>query len=270
MGQALAAARKAASLTQAGVGELMKRSQTWVSRIEDGTRQASPNELEELLKLYRPADDLCTQIEALRTPPPAGGGDGSRLDPKFLKFKELELAASEVRVLTSERMPMNLQAEQYLLLQYRLAGNSSSQADLLAEHRRRQRVFTRENAAPYHVILAESALYRMPGGRLNLVAEQAAYLLELVDRFPQLRLQVLRFDADLPFLDADLVILTFADQRERKVFVPFGTSVSSLKDSRASYWCRAQQAALDEDLTRKFIHNLAQNGFRLPGVTDQP
>lgn len=268
LGKALADARKAAGLTQAQVGELVNRNQAWVSRTENGTRPPTPNDLDLLLRQYQPEGKLWETIEELRTPPPAGAWHGSRLDPRFMEFKQLEVVASEIFVLTSERIPANLQSDQYLLLQYRRADYAISEKDLFAERRRRQQVFTRQDPPPYHVLLAESALYRMPSGRLDLTKEQASYLLDLIDRYPQLRLRVLPFDADLPYLDADMVILGSSDKPPYKVFVPFGTSVISLKgrdaSDRVDYWRAAQEAALDLDQSQKLLHRLSELGYQRP------
>jgi transcriptional regulator with XRE-family HTH domain len=268
LGKALAQARQEAGRTQAEVARAVNRNQTWVSRTESGSRRPTPNDTTMLLDLYRPADGLRASIEALRCPPPVGAPEGSRLDPNFMELKNLELAAVEICALISERLPISLQSEQYTLLQYRLAGHGTSEADLLAERRRRQRVFTRDSPAPCTVVVAESALYRMPGGRTNLVGEQASYLLELIDRHPQLSLHVLPFDADLAYLDADLVIFKFNGKPRFRGFVPFGTTAHELRgrevSERMTYWRAARDAALGPDQSRKFIHNLAQNGYRRP------
>jgi transcriptional regulator with XRE-family HTH domain len=265
-GDALRAARKAAGSKQREVAKHVQRCQAWVSRIEQGIVRPTPNELELLLELYTPADDLRMTIQTLCTPAPAGPERNSRFDPKFLKFRNLELTAEEVFALTSERLPMGLQSDQYLLNQYKIAGHTDSARELLAERRRRQEVFTEGGPGRYKVIIAESALYRMPGGNTDLIEDQASYLLTLIDTYPGLHLQVLRFSANLAYVDADQIILRLPGD-STKIAVPYGATVRMLTGTEATdcmdYWRSASKAALDVDNSRKFIHLVAKNGLQL-------
>jgi transcriptional regulator with XRE-family HTH domain len=265
LGEVLAGARKAKGLTQGDVAKFL-RTQAWVSRVENGTCRPSPNELEMLIRLYQPTAAQRELIDELRAPLPASARQGSRLDRNFLELRRLEQVAFETLVLVSERLPKHLQSDQYMLLQYQRAGSAINEADLFAERHTRQQVFIRNDKAPYRVILAESALYRMPGGNPDLVKEQASYLLNCIERFPDLRLQVLLFNADVPFIDADVVILRFTDQSKDRAFIPFGASAHELKGREVSHriadWYSAQDAALNVDDSRKFIHNLSERGDR--------
>lgn len=263
LGAALKAARKAANLNQSAVAEYVRRSQPWVSRIEQDHGRPTPNELDLLLELYKPTDDLRMIIERLSTPAPADTERNSRLDAKFLRLRNLELSAEEALVFNSERLPMSLQSEQYMLLQYNIAGYTDSLRDLLAERRKRQQIFTEGEPGRYKVILAESALYRMPGGKVDLIEDQATYLLELIDNCPGLRLQVLRFNANLAYVAADQIIVRLRDGA-MKAAAPSGGTVRMFAGvevaSSLAYWHAASNAALDVDNSRKFIHLLAKNG----------
>src|SRR5262249_22109182 len=152
---------------------------------------------------------------------------------KFLELQELEPEAEEVLIFNSERLPMSLQSEQYMLLQYNIAGYTDSLRDLLAERRKRQSVFTEGGPARYKVILAESALYRMPGGNINLIEDQASYLLDLIDAYQGLQLQVLRFNAKLAYVDTDQIILRLPGDTT-KIAVPHGTTVRMLTGAEAT------------------------------------
>jgi transcriptional regulator with XRE-family HTH domain len=268
LGRALAAARNAANLTQGQVGKLIGRNQTWVSRVEVGTQRVSEEDLDRLRVILSQEDHPDLLREFVEKRPSTGTRQGSRLDAALLELRNHELTAVEISVFASERIPKSLQVSEYMLRQYRSAGTSTSDVDIPAEHSRWQRVLRRDNPPPYRVILTESALYRMPDGRLDLVKKQASHLLDLSDSFPQLHLQVLRYDAGVSHIETDMVILDFAGKRQGMVYMSSGSSTRkigerALSDHMRRYWRTARDAALDQDQSREFVRELAQNGFGL-------
>jgi len=263
LGAVLKEAREAAGFTQTRAGEKIKRSQAKVHRIESGIERVSPTELRGLVDLYAPSPELMARIEGQTTPATAGAPDGASPNRYFMAMRRAEQAAVEILSLQSERIPMQLQASQYTLLQYELAGDPTSKTDLLREKQDRERVFTCDNPPIFRAILAESSLRRMPGGRSALVPQQAEHLLSLIDANPRFSLQVLHNGADLPFLDADLTVLKFAGKEKNMVYIPFGLDGRLIRDKqqvdeRESYWRKVQAAALSVEESKKFIHELTR------------
>src|SRR2546428_12457655 len=97
----------------------------------------------------------------------------------------------------SERIPGPLQSEPYLLRQFHTdITRDFDIIELIRLRRARARIFTMEHPPSYAVVLSESALRRMPGGRTDLVIDQIQHLLDLSRRCDQLSLHILTFDAD--------------------------------------------------------------------------
>ena len=263
LGAVLKKAREAAGQTQTRAGHEIDRSQAKIHRIESGIERVSPTELRGLVDFYDPSAELREHIENLTTPAAAGAPDGASPNRYFMAMRSAERSATEILSLQSERIPMQLQASQYTLLQYELAGDPTSKTDLLREKQDRERVFTCDDPPIFRAILAESSLLRMPGGRRSLVRQQAEHLLSLIETYPRFSLQVLHNGADLPFLDADLTVLKFAGKQKNMVYIPFGLDGRLIRDKqqvdeRESYWHEVREAALDVEESKKFIHDLSR------------
>jgi transcriptional regulator with XRE-family HTH domain len=253
--------REAAGLTQEEAGRRLGKSQPWMHRIEAGTRKVQAADMRELLELYDPAQELRDRLELLTTPGAAPAGFSPNV--AFLEMKRRAPEAVEILLLQSERLAMELQADQYTLLQYQKAGDPISQDDLLVEKRARERVITGDNPPYYRAILSESSLWRMPGGSAALIKQQAEHLLMLIETYPRFSLQVLHKEADIPFMDADLTVLKFERRSKNMVYIPYGLDGRLLKDKekveeRENYWSDVQGAALDVEKSRKFIHELTR------------
>lgn len=263
LGAALKVAREAAGLTQAQTGRKIGRSQAKIYRIESGREKVTPTDLDALVKLYKPSDELRDRIEALTVPAPAGAPDDTSPNRYFMAMRKVERAASEILLWQSERITMPLQTDQYTLLQHELAKDKATPTELLREKRDRERIFNDHNPPRFHAVLAESSLERMPGGREPLIKEQALHFLKLIEKYPQFTLQVLHKRANLAYVDADLTLLKFADKHKDMVYVAYGVDGKLLKekqqvDEREAYWKTVQRAALDVEMTKKYLHDLAR------------
>jgi transcriptional regulator with XRE-family HTH domain len=254
----LLAARKAANLTQTQVATFLKCTQGKINKMESGKTKIRPKDLDALLHIYaipeedRPRFRALTAFGGPAVPPGAGP------DRTYLKMLALEMQATRIRVLHSERIPKLLQCEKYLLTQYLRAGNPTDPSMLLADHADRTRVLTRENPALYRAILSESSLRRAPGGRRDILIDQATHLLGLSKAQENVSIQILPFDADIPFLNADITLLDFADGRKPVSYIEHGT-MGILTDTAKSvtedenHWSMLHEAALSPAESMKFL-----------------
>jgi transcriptional regulator with XRE-family HTH domain len=262
LGAALREARLAAGLTQARAAAALGCRQGKINKIETTQVAISPKDLSRLLEIYQPADDLGTSIRMLAAH--LGPTSGARLNPQFLRLLELEQQADEILSLHSERLPGPLQSEYYMLTQFKLAGDPTDLVTLLYDRQERARLFTVDDPPRYRAILSESSLHRMPGGRTPpLVIDQAEYLLALDQAHERVDIQILTFDADIPFLDADITILRFAEGTPDLAYVEYATEGRMFRSAkpvadRVDYWNRVQRAALSVEDSRKFLQELVE------------
>lgn len=265
LGAALRRARTAARLTQAEVAKHLKLSQATVSRYETGQCELAPDDRRALLALCQPVPTLRAEIERLSVVTDAEAADEVSPNADFMALQDAEKEAIEIRSATNEGIPRELQCDQYTLLQYHLAGRTTSETQVLRGKRERELLLRRHNPPRYAQLFSESALYRVPGGSPDLVREQATHLLRLDEEFSQLSLQVVEFGAPtLPSLDS-MRLLLFANGRKSMVYLPNSTYGQLIKRAktvadRARHWQAIQESALSEENTRKFLHAVARNG----------
>ncbi|GAB3431188.1 Scr1 family TA system antitoxin-like transcriptional regulator [Actinophytocola sediminis] len=263
LGAALRAARTAAGLNQEQVAERLGLSQAKVSRFETARQEIPRFRMEELVDLYRPAPDLLAELESLATPPDVDDTDHPSPNRDFMALKQAEQDALEIRSAYGEGIPRQLQADQYMLVQSAKAGIVTSEARLLAEKRQRERLLSRDQPPRYFQLLSESSLYRVPGGTPELRREQARHLLSLVEKYQQLCLQVVTFDADLAHFN-NMTVLSFADRRRNVVYLPndrYGKlHRQPTADKVEIQWEKMRRVALSEEESQKFIHEIARSG----------
>jgi transcriptional regulator with XRE-family HTH domain len=273
LGAALRDARRAAGLTQERAAEELGCRQGKINKIETTQCAVSPKDLNRLLEIYQASDELANRIKVLAAPGAPGQPTGSHPNSAFLQLLELEPQASEILALHSERIPGLLQSEYYTLSQFSRAGDPTDLAALLYDRQQRARLFTTENPPRYRVVLSESSLYRMPGGRTPaLVIDQAEHLLTLDETHEQVSVHILTFEADIPYLDADFTVLKFTDGTKDLAYVEYATEGKIFRAAkpvaeRELYWQRVRNAALGTEDSRKFLEDLidrARAGWRSP------
>lgn len=212
LGRLLRRARTEAGLTQSAVARTLGCGQAKITKIETTLAFVGLSDLEKLFELYQLPENERTELRALAHDPQDGP---ARMRPSsmaaFGDLTELEPEAREIRCWHSERIPGPLQSETYCLRLHegRLTDHAAVNRVLRA-WAARSVVFTVPHPPRYRVILSESSLHRMPGGRNpEMVVDQVEHLLSLVDRYDQLELHILTFDADVPFVDSDFEVLSF-------------------------------------------------------------
>jgi hypothetical protein len=107
-------------------------------------------------------------------------------------------------------------------------------------------------------------LHRLPGGRQPiLVIDQAQHLLSLCERHSQLSVQILTFDAKIPYLDADFTVLTFGGGEKNIAYVENATEGRIIRGAkpvadRLEYWEKIHHAALTPQESTKFLRDLIE------------
>lgn len=264
-GAALRQAREDAGLTQQETAARLKSSQPTIARIESGSRQPSPDELRAMIDIYSPAPPLQNKIDGYTTIADAPTTAGMSLNSHLVEAQRAIEMADKILTLHSERTPVQLQSEQYSLLQHHLANSGVGETDVLRSREQRCRIFTRENPPRYLALLSESSLRRVPGGSATVIKQQAQYLLNLLGSYPHFSLQILHFQAELAYVDTDFTLLKMPRGKPDMVYAPYGLDGRLIKDrnavtERETYWYEAQRAALNEEDSKKYLHELAQHG----------
>lgn len=260
LGVELRKARSAAKMTQAQVAAKLGCRQGKINKIETTQCAVSSRDLSMLLAIYDlpERDKVAIQMLAVQV----GGVPTSSMSRVYLQMRALEPETTEILTLHSERMPGLLQSEHYTRTQLARAGDAADMAALLWDRQERIRVLTVENRPRYRVILSESSLYRMPGGRApHLVADQAQYMLDFCAAHEHISVQILTYNADIPFLDPDFTVLKFAGAQSDVAYVEYATEGRILRRAktvaeRERYWHQLRRAALTHEDSRSFLHDL--------------
>jgi transcriptional regulator with XRE-family HTH domain len=265
LGRALAAARRAAEMTQQAAAVALKCTQSKINKIEKTACVISSQDLDRLLRVYALSDEDCQRIRLLAAESGPGPSAGTKVNPEYLKLLDLEREAAELLVLHTERIPNLLQSEHYMLKQHDVAGRDPVNVGAILERRRqREQLFTIARPPRYHALFSESAFHRMPGGRTaDLVIDQAEHVLGLCDKYPaHLTIQIIPWSANLAVMPYDLTVLRFTDPKQDQIYSEYGIGESrfySGKDQvsrHVEYWTTAQRAALSPDESKKFLHGL--------------
>lgn len=258
LGVELRKARSAAKMTQAQAAAKLGCRQGKINKIETTQCAVSSSDLSMLLAVYDPPEPDRIAIQTLA----AGGVPTSSRSRVYLQMRALEPDATEILSLHSERMPGLLQSEHYTRTQIARARSAADMASLLWDRQERFRLLAVENQPRYRVILSESSLHRMPGGRAPyLVAGQAQYLLDLCATHEHISVQILTYDADIPFLDPDFTVLKFAGAQSDVTYVEYATEGRILRRAktvaeRERYWYQLHRAALTYEDSRRFLHHV--------------
>lgn len=214
LGRALRKAREDAGLTQSAVAIELGCRQAKINKIESTLVGISMADLDRMIEIYRIPAAKAVELRELASLDQAYGPKRTVVSTTWSAFehlRDLEQDAHEILCWHGERIPKPLQSEYYLLKQHH--PDTKTPADVVRALRQleaRARIFTLDDPPLYRVILSESSLRRMPGGYSpKLVVDQVEHLLDFINRYDQLRLQILKFEAPIPFVDTDFEILRF-------------------------------------------------------------
>jgi transcriptional regulator with XRE-family HTH domain len=197
LGQFLNALRKRAGKTEIDYHALTRKTQSTLSRMENGYISPSWTELGALLGLYGATDSERREAEALWED---AKQDGTRLvyaaafTPEARTYARQEADATEVRTIEMIVIPGLLQTPAYAAA-IRLAGQRFMDSSVSAEQvaaalANRQR---RLPGLRLHAVIDEAALHRVVGGT-DVMREQLSHLLEK-GKQDNITIQVVSFGA---------------------------------------------------------------------------
>jgi transcriptional regulator with XRE-family HTH domain len=268
--------RKDASLTQQDLAKALSCSQAKVNKLEKGKSQLKQDDLRAILTACHVAPEAEAELRelvsndrqgrmprgqrALRTP----AGPLDLVPQYFREFTELEPTAHTLRAWHGERVPGFLQSEPYMINQFRSTNRSTQTVtQLMITRNRRKRVLDLEHPPRHQILLGEGAFRRVPGGHdLLILRDQLEYLVRLLDRYPQLSIHMVLFDARLAYVPNDFTIMDFVDGTTNFVYFEYPGGGQHLED-RAVYdacfqqWDELRGAALQRLETRNWFADLA-------------
>ncbi|MBD0709191.1 MULTISPECIES: helix-turn-helix domain-containing protein [unclassified Streptomyces] len=269
LGSELRKLRKCAGMTARDAGGLLSTDAARISNIEAGRLGISEDRIRRLFAFYRSDDDdLLTALCAI-----AMERRGTHwwdeyrgiLAPGFLDIAELEHHATSLRCLQPMTFPGVMQTEDYARALFAgvIPRVPTDEVDARVEHRMRRRaIFERDTPTRFEAIVHEAALRMRVGGR-KVARDQLDHLLNVSEQ-DWITLRVIPFTADL-FIEATLTVMyaTGAVPQLDTVHIdtPFGGNFRDAAadlDRYRALLAFAEQAALDPDESRSFIHHIAR------------
>ncbi|MGW2231087.1 helix-turn-helix domain-containing protein [Streptomyces formicae] len=269
LGAELRKLRELAGKTAREAAGLLSTDQAKISHIESGRIGVSEERIRRLAVFY--ACDEAELVDALcaiaRESRGQGWWDAYRgvLAPGFLDMAELEHHATYLRALQPMTLPGVFQTEDYARAIY--GGNipplPTEEVDARVEFRlKRGRIFERHVPPTFTVVIHEAALRMRIGGR-KVVQAQLGRLLA-VSEWPTVALKVIPFasedfvEATQPVFYAGGVVSQLdtvqVDSAVGGVFLGVGTQLKKY----GTLLDLADRAALDEEQSRQFIHDIAR------------
>jgi transcriptional regulator with XRE-family HTH domain len=265
LGNEIRSARLAAGLTQVEVADLLGCKQGKINKIEDGTVGVKQADLEMMLGAFHvgaATAELMRELAASSDQRGEWSGYRSAVPPWFRTFTSLEQAASEIFGWYGERIHGALQSEHYMLTQFKVNGNTNV-TELVRNRRDRRRVFELRPPPSHRFILGEGAFHRMPGGPNPGVAlDQVQHLIYLAEKYPDVAIHVLPFDARLPYVPNDFTIMRFTDGTPNCVFVEHVAGSFKIENETqfkqfVEAWDQLRGPALEKNQTLDFLRDLA-------------
>ncbi len=219
VGGALRRYRENAGYTLEDAARVLECDRSKISRVETGQRGIRPKELRELLAEYGVPDREQAALVAIASRGQRGWWHpyAHVLPAAYLDYVIMESAASEIMIYEAQVIPDLLQTDDYAraiaAVEPGYATDQQLQDVVAAKAIRRQVVLDpRSSGRRLSVILGEGALRQAVGGA-GVMAGQISHLVQLIDDFPNLVVQVLPFSvgAHAAAGSASLAILRFPD-----------------------------------------------------------
>ncbi|MCP9622918.1 helix-turn-helix domain-containing protein [Nocardia otitidiscaviarum] len=277
LGRFLREWRDANGFTLAAAAKLVDLSTSALQRVEAGqTQKVRKQDVRALCEVYGvgPADTAAAiDLAALARTQGWYHAYGGLYSDAFNMYVGLEAAAHRLTTY-HEHVPGLLQTADYAraVIGAYPGFTSASDVDRRIEHRmKRQAIVTRKtNPVVLEVLLHESALHRMVGGR-QVMAAQLRHLAEVSKR-PNVAMRLYPFSAGLPWglPHGSFTILAFDDHgtdapiEPPLVFIEGGPTqdvyLEKPDDVRiySRYAAAIRSAALDEDTTREYIRRVTK------------
>ncbi|WP_166658983.1 helix-turn-helix domain-containing protein [Labedaea rhizosphaerae] len=262
LAELLADLRKKKKFTQAEAAAELGCRQPKINKIETVQTVVKASDVSKLLAIYEATNDQVAEAGRLLALTRPGPNAGARPNPLYLKMVSAESEASEILVLHSERIPSLLQSDYYMLCQYRAANDPTDETLLMETREERESLLSQDNELrKYRIVLGESSLRRMPGGRSEITVDQAEHLLNLMERHERLELRICTYEAPIPFMPTDVTILRLTGDQKDLVYLENGISgrIYDGKDvvtEHLDLWQMVYDAALSVDGSKKFLRDL--------------
>jgi transcriptional regulator with XRE-family HTH domain len=280
VGSELRRLREERGLSRAEAGEIIRASESKISRMELGRVGLKPRDVADLLTRYGLVSG--PEREALLARVREAGRPGwwqpySDVTPDwFARYLGLEATATLIRTYEAQFVPGLLQTEDYARAVVRLGYGSASAADVerrvQLRRERQQAVLHRPDPPTLWAVVDEAALRRPIGGP-KVMRDQLEALVGMVTKLPNIRLQVmplaagghaaaggsfslLRFGKQYPHLK-DLV---YVEQLTQALYLDSRTDVDAYFDAVNRLYVEA--APLDETvgILDQILHELYTAG----------
>nr|WP_158239614.1 helix-turn-helix transcriptional regulator [Streptomyces carminius] len=271
LGRELRRLREDSRMTIEQAGKAIDRSDSTISRIENGGRKLQLIELRGLLDAYEASKEQRELLLNLFQDGPEQGWwtvYEDALPPNLATYIGLEADAATLRVYTLAMVHSLLRTEDYSRAIHR-AGRPTAQNSeidtLVAFHSHRQEALTRKpHPLELNAVLDEACLRRFVGGR-EVMRAQLQYLAHYAREVPNVTLQVLPFSKGAhAALHGSFTILDFPDPAE-PVVVYLDTPGGNLymqkpHDIRRfdADFGRLRGMALDEEESAQFLETLLE------------
>ena len=216
LGSQLRRLRESASISREDAGWHIRASESKISRLELGRVGFKMRDVEDLLTLYGVTDDQ--QREPFLSMAKAANavtwwhGYHDAMPSWFAGYVGLEESASLIRTYEVQYIPGLLQTPDYTRAV--MTGRSVFDADMdrrVQIRQERQKVLIREQDPPRLWAVVDEAALRRPVGSREIMRQQLAYLLEMMER-PNVTVQVLPFQSGAHAAEAGaFTILRFAE-----------------------------------------------------------
>ncbi|MFD7057862.1 helix-turn-helix domain-containing protein [Streptomyces sp. NPDC059906] len=221
LGQELRRLRELKGMTAEEVAERLLVSQSKISRLENGRRSISQRDVRDLCGVYEVEDQrIVDSLMQMAKDSRQQGWWHAFGDIPYSVYIGLETDAESLRTYEPQIITGLLQTRSYAeaLIQGALPETSVADVEkrVQVRIRRQERISADHNPLRLWVVLDESSLRRVVGGK-QVMREQLEYVAEM-SQLPHITVQVLPFDVGAhPGINGQYSILEFADTADSSV-----------------------------------------------------
>ena len=265
LGEGLRRAMQYAGLNGKQVAHQIDLSQSWVSRMLSGKRNATAVQVSAFLAVCRVTGEERDRLLALCEDQHTPGWfqqHGSRLPPQLVTYIDHENKAVALNCFDSTLVPGLLQTGDYARALLKEAGRVPAREidDRVAARLARQSLFSRERSPCFTFYLHEFVL-RLPVGGAAVMSEQLHHLLRMAVR-PSLTLRVVPTSLGAHAATAGSFILmefaefkpvAYLESETSSVFLERPVEIDAYRDILATL----SETALDEGESRELVATLA-------------
>lgn len=210
LGLMLREAREALDLSQAKVGELIARPQSWVNKIETAqVQRIKTKDLERLIEALGIKKVAADRLRSYARSPYSSRGAWTYPADTVLFKSELQ-AELVAKVIISVQFSAHdglTHCERYMTRQFHLWKHKDVRAAVKARSDRQRAVLFSDDPPEFTMILAEGALYQDMGDP-DAIIEQLKFLLHLQE-YSHITILVLPFGAHVPALTFSFTVMQF-------------------------------------------------------------